>query len=116
MLDLVECIGDARAEAHLVSCEACRAQVAGLRSTLTEIDAGQCDVPEPSPLFWDHLSARVRAAVAEPAPAAPWWQIQWQPAVMAMAVCAALVLAVFLREASESVIPPSALPTGTATV
>lgn len=41
--------------------------------------ANALDVPDPSPLFWEHFPARVRAAVAaEPgdAPVAPrrWWQ------------------------------------------
>ena len=34
-------------------------------------DVAAVDVPEPSPLFWDHLSARMREAIAhEPPPAA----------------------------------------------
>ena len=33
----------------------------------------EVDVPEPSPLFWDHLSQRVRTAVAsEPVPQSRW--------------------------------------------
>ena len=46
---------------HLRSCEVCRAKLAELRSTLSA--AGAVDVPEPSPLFWDHFSARVHDAV-----------------------------------------------------
>ena len=35
-------------------------------------------MPEPSPLFWDHLSSRVHDAVAaEGQPRAPWWRIDW---------------------------------------
>ena len=46
----------------------CRAEVEALRGVLREVRA--VDVPEPSPLFWDHLSARVGDAIArEPAPA-----------------------------------------------
>jgi hypothetical protein len=114
MLDLVEGIIDARADSHLASCEACRAQVTSLRATLTEIEAGQCDIPEPSPLFWDHLSARVRAAVAEPTLAVPWWRLHWQPAVLATTLCAALVLALFLRESPEPVAPSPMLSTAVA--
>ena len=45
------------------------------------------DVPEPSPLFWEHFPARVRAAVAaEPAPRIVWWR---RPA-LAYALSAAL--------------------------
>ena len=49
--------------AHLQSCAVCARQLAGLRDVIR--DAKDVTVPEPSPLFWDHLSARVRRAVAE---------------------------------------------------
>ncbi len=59
--------GDSRFAAHLEACDACRRQVEDVRQVLRL--ASEMNVPEPSPLFWDHLSARVRAAVAdEPAP------------------------------------------------
>ena len=46
------------------------------------------DVPEPSPLFWQHFPERVRAAVnAAPEPRASWWR---RPA-LAYALSAALV-------------------------
>jgi hypothetical protein len=65
-VDLLEGAIDERAASHLASCAACRAQLAELRSTWqVTVDA---EMPEPSPLFWDHLSARIREAVAsEPA-------------------------------------------------
>ena len=52
------------------------------------------DVPEPSPLFWDHLAARVGEAIAHepaPAPAPAWWQVpQWGwAAALAVIVVAA---------------------------
>src|SRR5262245_17694670 len=47
---------------HLAACGECRDELAGLRAMLSA--ATEADVPEPSPLFWDHFSARVRAAVA----------------------------------------------------
>ena len=51
--------------AHLAACEACRRQAAEMRDVLG--DAQATAVPEPSPLFWDHLSARVQAAIADDA-------------------------------------------------
>jgi hypothetical protein len=46
------------------------------------------DVPEPSPLFWEHFPGRVRAAVdAAPAVHSAWWR---RP-VLAYALSAALV-------------------------
>jgi hypothetical protein len=49
------------------------------------------DVPEPSPLFWDHLAARVGEAIAhEPPPRAarPWWAPRLAWAAVALAVTA----------------------------
>jgi len=76
---------------HLASCEACRDQLADLRAMLSA--AASVDVPEPSPLFWDHLSARVGEAVAAE-PASPGWN-WWLRAAMpfALATVAALVIA-----------------------
>jgi len=53
--------------------------------------AGQ--VPEPSPLFWNHLSARVRDAVAEEPIAPAWWSLYWRPLA---AVAGTVGLAIFL--------------------
>jgi hypothetical protein len=63
--ELIDLVEGARAEAdapHLQSCEVCRHQVAALRTTMSAV--ADADLPEPSPLFWDHLSQRVREAVA----------------------------------------------------
>lgn len=61
LVDLAEGVRTEPSMPHLQSCEACRAQLAELRTTLAA--AGEVDVPEPSPLFWDHFSARVHDAV-----------------------------------------------------
>lgn len=61
LIDAVEGTLDPARHEHLASCELCRREVAGLASVLTE--ARQVEMPEPSPLFWDHFSARVRTAV-----------------------------------------------------
>ena len=66
--------------AHLATCLECANELEDMRSLMEGVTlAGQ--VPEPSPLFWDHLSARVRDAVAiEPVPmAAAWWHMSWRP-------------------------------------
>jgi hypothetical protein len=62
LLDLAEGIRPASSTPHLQSCETCRNTLAELRATLSA--AASVDVPEPSPLFWDHFSARVHDAVA----------------------------------------------------
>lgn len=53
------------------------------------------DVPDPSPLFWEHFPARVRAAVAAEAAAAPvapvrWWQRRPALVFASLAIAGAL--------------------------
>ena len=62
LVDVAEGMRHESSVPHLASCEACRLQLADLKATLSA--AADVEVPEPSPLFWDHLSARVRDAVA----------------------------------------------------
>jgi hypothetical protein len=79
---------------HLDACADCRDQLTALRTTVT--DTAAVDVPEPSPLFWDHFSQRVRAAIDQtPRPLAPWWR---RPAFgLACAAMAALLIVVVFR-------------------
>jgi hypothetical protein len=62
LIDLAEGTRPESSAPHLRSCEACRRQLTELRAMMSA--ATQAEVPEPSPLFWDHFSARVRDAVA----------------------------------------------------
>jgi hypothetical protein len=77
---------------HLAACSRCRAEVDALRDVMGRLVD---EVPEPSPLFWEHFSARVRAAVADQqlAPAPAWWA-GWRPWTYALGTCAAMVLVV----------------------
>jgi hypothetical protein len=63
LVDIAEGTRPESAVPHLAACELCRAQVRELRAMMSA--AQDVDVPEPSPLFWDHLSSRVSRAVAE---------------------------------------------------
>jgi len=66
LVDLAEDNASGLSEAsssHLRSCSACRDQLEELRKTMAVV--GQVEVPEPSPLFWEHFSERVRVAVAD---------------------------------------------------
>jgi hypothetical protein len=87
---------DGTRHAHLASCAACRTDVETLGRVLMRVRA--VDVPEPSPLFWDHLAARVGDAIArEPAPVAPqrWWspRLAWAAAAVVVAAAGAGYLA-----------------------
>jgi hypothetical protein len=82
---------------HLAHCARCRERVERLASTLHDVAGDQ--MPEPSPLFWDRLSARVRDAIegVEPDHArSPFsWLADWRfraPVAGAAALVAAFVL------------------------
>jgi len=66
LIDLAEGTRAESSAAHLAECAVCRLQVAELKAMMSA--AADVDVPEPSPLFWDHFSARVHAAVADETP------------------------------------------------
>jgi hypothetical protein len=92
LIDAIDGAHTPMADAHLQSCDVCRLQVAELRAVRDAAAAGG-DVPEPSPLFWDHLSARVHEAVAaEGGARVAWWRPSAWPALMIPAA-AALVIA-----------------------
>lgn len=80
--------------AHLERCPDCRARWEELRATF-EL-ASSVEVPEPSPLFWDRLSARVREAIdtegerAHLIGAIAWWR---RPAVALAAAVVAFLAA-----------------------
>ncbi|HEX3630966.1 MAG TPA: hypothetical protein VHZ01_00525 [Casimicrobiaceae bacterium] len=71
LVDIAEGTRPESAAPHLASCELCRAQVRELRAMMSA--AQDVDVPEPSPLFWDHLSSRVSQAVAEDGARVPFF-------------------------------------------
>ena len=87
---------DATRQAHLASCPSCRTDVETLGGVLARVRA--VDVPEPSPLFWDHLAARVGDAIArEPAPVPDrgWWspRLAWAAAAVVITAAGAGYLA-----------------------
>lgn len=66
IVDLIDGTLRADRQRHVDGCETCRAQAEGLRSAL--LRASDAEIPEPSPLFWDHFSARVHDAVHDALP------------------------------------------------
>jgi hypothetical protein len=123
-VDLLDGVSSDASEQHLSECDRCRHELAGLRQTMTA--ATSTDVPEPSPLFWGHLSARVQEAVAEEVPAADEWPGRasllgsWWIRAAAGIAASALVIAVAVTLGSRQGAPlpapaqnqpdPAALP------
>jgi hypothetical protein len=84
-----------------------------LRATLGGVVAAGRDVPEPSPFFWDALSARVRVAVTAEVDtlAGRGWLSsgRWRWAAGGSALVTALVAALWLSAAGRTTMPPGAL-------
>jgi hypothetical protein len=94
--------------AHLEHCAECRAELDGL--LLMQREAHADDAPEPSPLFWDHFSARVREATArEKRAPQSWWRTGWQP-IAALTVMAAAAVLVLQMRSMPPVVPPALAP------
>jgi hypothetical protein len=89
---------DPRVVTHLDGCAACRARVLDLGEMMRTASADR-EMPEPSPLFWDHLSSRVHDAIArERGPAERSWtggRLVWtlSAAVAAVAIVIAVSIA-----------------------
>jgi hypothetical protein len=80
--------------AHVSGCATCREAIDHTRQIIEALRAD--DVPEPSPLFWDHFSARVRAA-SDAAPVAPSPRVGWQVWVTVASAGVACAIVMFLR-------------------
>ena len=108
IVDLVEdTLPPARA-AHVEACVACRAEVEEMRATLRRVAA--VDVPEPSPLFWEHLPARVREGVAR-APRRSLWDSIRVPGFSPLPAALVMILVVGLAVSNGLMRGRSALVT-----
>jgi hypothetical protein len=99
LLDLAEGIADERSFPHLGSCGDCRAQLQDARAALALVNV--VEVPEPSPLFWDRLSARIHDAVAAERRSGNAARKQWRRWQLAAPIAAAAVIVI----AAVSVVP-----------
>lgn len=91
-IDVLDGAADPAATAHLVACAVCQATLAEVRDALAE--AERATVPEPSPLFWPQVNARVRAAIADDPHASAGWLawLRWD-VVVPLAGLATIVVA-----------------------
>ena len=105
-IDLADGVLPAGRAVHVDACAACRAQAE------TVADALQCaaatPVPEPSPLYWDQLSARVREAIAEtPERSIARWRVAGLQPVAAAVVAGVLLFSgvMLVRSSRQSGVP-----------
>lgn len=91
---------------HLVACTGCAATAQSVREALAL--ATSASVPEPSPLFWPSVNARVRDGIA--ARTAFGWRawLRWDVVVpMAGLAALVLVLATAVEQGAPSARPPA---------
>jgi hypothetical protein len=102
LIELADGVLSADRLAHVASCRGCRETAAEVATTLAEIAA--VDVPEPSPYFWAALNHRVRAALADDAPAhrsTAWFG--WRAVVPLAAIALVLIgLAATIERRSDA--------------
>ena len=112
LIDVAEGTRQETAVPHLAGCASCREQLADLRQMMATIDV---EVPEPSPLFWDHLSAHVREAVAvEAAQSTSRWsfrRVSWTIAGAMSAAAVVIAVSLTMRTTPDLNDLPSGTPT-----
>ena len=98
IVDVAEDSADARASAHAGACAECRERADAAAAAIRA--ARSAEAPEPSPLFWSHLSARIGAAIRrEPARASFWRAWGWRLAPAAAVAVLVLAVGIALRPA-----------------
>lgn len=108
LLDLAEGMRSESSATHLAQCGNCRRHLDELCDVMATL---QVDVPEPSPLFWDHLSARVSEAIASDAKSTRSWfgvgRWSWGLAAAASAVVLAIAVSRTPRTPAELTLAPA---------
>ena len=107
-VDLVDGTLAPERAAHVDRCETCRAQAAAVRDALG-LTGSSGSVPEPSPMFWDQFSARVRAAIDAPPPrSAGWLGIRGlQPVGAALAIAVVVLSVALLNRDGRTAVAPT---------
>ena len=108
-VDALDGAATATAQSHLRECDVCRGQLEAARETASVVRS--VDVPEPSPLFWDHFSARVAEATDAQPVVRRWWNPGWRPLTAMVAAAGVLILAFVLAPRNPS--PVSGLEVAT---
>ena len=94
-IDALDGMLQASRQSHVDACGSCQQELVALRDMADELATTPAgDVPEPSPLFWDHFQTRVGSAVSA-VDTAPWWRGSSR-AWLVLATAAAVLFAVWL--------------------
>lgn len=92
--------------AHLETCDACRTKATHLREAAARADA--VEMPEPSPLFWEHFSQRVHEGVRDAAAERPSGWLGWaQNATLRWATAGAVLTLLLVSSVWWASAPPA---------
>jgi hypothetical protein len=72
---LVDVLEGGEAPAHLAACDSCRKRLEDLRALTAE--AAGVEMPEPSPVFWQQFSERIREATDRKGSGPGAWTPRW---------------------------------------
>jgi hypothetical protein len=93
---------------HLGECRTCREELESVRAALSRVSVN-ADVPEPSPLFWDRLSADVRQRIStEPDPRSGWMAWLRRPLLVPLSAVAAVAVVIAVTLAPPTQVSPTA--------
>ena len=93
VMDIVDGTASRGQLAHATTCEACHRRVADARAGLA--CALEDEVPEPSPLYWDHFARRVEDAVRQDGDSRrTWLPSAWRFRPVSVALAMSLMVAI----------------------
>jgi hypothetical protein len=107
VVDVVEGCADAARTSHAASCDACRAKVEALREAVRLAESDP--LPEPSPLFWPRLAARIGEAVRREPNRMPSWRM-WAWRLAPIGAAAVFVMAIGIGSRVSSSDPGAGSP------
>ena len=112
-VDLLDGALPGERRAHLDTCAACQATAAEVREALAAAES--LEVPEPSPLFWPAINARVQAAIADDVTAARGWRA-WLRLDVLVPIAGVALVVMAIASAIDAVSPAGQFPAGPAVV
>jgi len=106
LMDVVEGIASREALAHANTCEWCHRSVKDAEAGAEVVRRPA--VPEPSPLFWAHLSRRIQVAAAEDGRAGrAWFPATWvlRPVVLSLSMALTVIVGAAIWTVQQPGVP-----------